>query len=224
MSCRSPKCPCLPAPQLRSNLGQPCLLPILPHRSSRRLRKRRRTAGTTARPARKSGTAIPAYASAPRDLHLASPPVSGCAYPSLLLAWSRRSMAADRSNAWGSTSRETYASIPAQAIRARPARNLKARFTLRNLLWISPALPFRFLKTRSVSQNLLPIPLKNKEKLTLMSYIRPCCDASKALYNISTLLASVSVAAHATLSSQTRFISRKLTWPSIKTTSRQLPV
>ena len=66
--------------------------------------------------------------------------------------------------------------------------------------------------------------LKNKEKLTLMSYIRPCCDASKPAYNKSMLLASNSVAAHATDSSQTRFISRKLTWPSIKTTSRQLPV
>ena len=109
-------------------------------------------------------------------------------------------------------------------LRIHGLRHLKDRFTLRNLPGISPALPSRLLKTRSVSRNLWAISLKNKEKLTLMSYIRPCCDASKPTYNKSTLLASNSVAAHATDSSQTRFISRKLTWPSIKTTSRQLPV
>jgi hypothetical protein len=86
------------------------------------------------------------------------------------------------------------------AIHACPwLRQLKARFTLRNSRQLSLVSTFRSLKTRSTSQKLMPISLKNKDKLTLMSYIRPCRSASRTPYNDSTLLASTSVAAHATI-------------------------
>jgi hypothetical protein len=48
------------------------------------------------------------------------------------------------------------------------------------------------LKMLSTLRNLMSISLKNKEKSTLMSYIRPCRDASRTPYNEPTLLASTS--------------------------------
>ncbi|SOY70878.1 hypothetical protein CBM2585_B50098 [Cupriavidus taiwanensis] len=67
---------------------------------------------------------------------------------------------------------------------------------------------------------MIPIPLKNKEKQSLMSYIRHGRNGPGSPYNEFTLFASTH-GRHAK-----RFFSnapylRKLTWPSIKTTSRQ---
>ncbi|SOY70283.1 hypothetical protein CBM2592_B40109 [Cupriavidus taiwanensis] len=63
-------------------------------------------------------------------------------------------------------------------------------------------------------------PLKDKDKQSLMSYIRLGRNGARSPYNEFTLFASTH-GRHAK-----RFFSnapylRKLTWPSIKTTSRQ---
>jgi hypothetical protein len=72
--------------------------------------------------------------------------------------------------------------IVAQSLPCLPCpRQPKARFTLRNSLKISASAIFRRLKTSFALQKLLHISLKNKHKLSHMSYIRHRSNASNGV-------------------------------------------